>query len=77
MYNGSQQAVALRFAARLSGLASGLAVVGKHADELVFTAPGGVLRLPNWRRSVFMPAAATPVSATGSGSMTCGIPPHR
>jgi integrase len=33
------------------------AVVGKHADELVFTAPGGsVLRLPNWRRSVFIPA---------------------
>jgi integrase len=33
------------------------AVVGKHVDELVFTAPGGsVLRLPNWRRSVFIPA---------------------
>ena len=33
------------------------AVAGKHADQLVFTAPGGsVLRLPNWRRSVFMPA---------------------
>lgn len=32
-------------------------VAGRHADQLVFTAPGGsVMRLPNWRRSVFMPA---------------------
>ncbi len=32
-------------------------VVGKRADQLVFTAPGGsVMRLPNWRRSVFIPA---------------------
>ena len=33
------------------------ATTGKHADQLVFTMPGGsVMRLPNWRRSAFMPA---------------------
>jgi integrase len=33
------------------------AVAGKHADQLVFTMPGGgVMRLPNWRRSVFLSA---------------------
>jgi integrase len=33
------------------------AVAGKHADQLVFTMPGGgVMRLPNWRRSVFISA---------------------
>jgi integrase len=33
-------------------------VVGRrHADQLVFTMPGGgVMRLPNWRRSVFVSA---------------------
>jgi integrase len=36
-------------------LAAGVA--GKHADQLVFTMPGGgVMRLPNWRRSVFISA---------------------
>jgi integrase len=29
------------------------AVAGKHAGQLLFTMPGGgVMRLPNWRRSV-------------------------
>ena len=33
------------------------AVAGKHADQLVFTMPGGsVMRLSNWRRSAFIPA---------------------
>jgi len=33
------------------------AVDGKRADDLVFTVPGGsVMRLSNWRRSVFLPA---------------------
>jgi hypothetical protein len=33
------------------------AVAGKHADQLVFTMPSGsVMRLPNWRRSVFLSA---------------------
>jgi len=33
------------------------AAVGKHADQLVFTMPaGGVVRLSNWRRSVFLSA---------------------
>jgi len=33
------------------------AIVGKHADQLVFTmSGGGVMRLPNWRRSVFVSA---------------------
>jgi integrase len=33
------------------------AAAGKHADQLVFTMPGGgVMRLPNWRRSVFLSA---------------------
>ncbi len=33
------------------------AVVGKHADELVFTMPGGsVMRLSNWRGATFKPA---------------------
>jgi integrase len=33
------------------------AVAGRHADQLVFTMPGGgVMRLPNWRRSVFLSA---------------------
>jgi integrase len=33
------------------------AVAGKHADQLVFTMPGGsVMRLSNWRRSVFLAA---------------------
>ena len=33
------------------------AVVGKHADELVFTIPGGsVMRLSNWRLATFKPA---------------------
>ena len=33
------------------------AVAGKHADQLVFTMPGGgVMRLPNWRHSVFVSA---------------------
>ncbi len=33
------------------------AVVGKHADELVFTMPGGsVMRLSNWRLATFKPA---------------------
>ena len=33
------------------------AAVGKHADQLVFTMPaGGVMRLSNWRRSVFLSA---------------------
>ena len=35
------------------------AVVGKHADELVFTMPGGsVMRLSNWRLATFKPARA-------------------
>ena len=35
------------------------AVTGKHADDLVFTTPGGsVLRLSNWRRATFLPARA-------------------
>jgi integrase len=34
-------------------------VTGKHADDLVFTMPGGsVLRLSNWRRASFLPARA-------------------
>ena len=54
------------------------AVAGKHADQLVFTMPGGsVMRLSNWRRSTSSRPAAAPVSATGSGFMTCGTPPHR
>jgi integrase len=33
------------------------AVTGNHADQLVFTMPGGsVMRLSNWRRSVFLSA---------------------
>jgi integrase len=33
------------------------AVAGRHVDQLVFTMPGGgVMRLPNWRRSVFLSA---------------------
>jgi len=33
------------------------AVTGKHADDLVFTMPGGsMLRLSNWRRATFLPA---------------------
>lgn len=32
------------------------AVAGKQADQFVFTMPGGVMRLPNWRRSVFLSA---------------------
>jgi integrase len=33
------------------------AVAGKRADQLVFTMPaGGVMRLTNWRRSVFLSA---------------------
>jgi integrase len=33
------------------------AVAGRHADQLVFTMPGGgVMRLTNWRRSVFLSA---------------------
>jgi len=33
------------------------AVAGKHADQLVFTMPGGsVMRLSNWRRSTLIPA---------------------
>jgi hypothetical protein len=33
------------------------AVVGKDADQLVFTMPGGgVMRMPNWRRAVFLSA---------------------
>jgi integrase len=33
------------------------AVAGKGADDLVFTMPGGsMLRLSNWRRSVYLPA---------------------
>ena len=32
-------------------------MAGKKADQLVFTTPGGhLLRLPNWRREVFLPA---------------------
>jgi integrase len=32
------------------------AVAGKHADQLVFTMPGGsVMRLSNWRSSAFIP----------------------
>jgi hypothetical protein len=54
------------------------AAAGKHADQLVFTMPGGgVMRLSNWRRSVFLSAAAAPVSATGSAFTTCGTPPRR
>jgi len=35
------------------------AVIGKNADDLVFTMPGGsVLRLSNWRRAVFLPPRA-------------------
>jgi len=35
------------------------AVTGKHPDDLVFTVPSGsVVRLPNWRRAVFLPARA-------------------
>jgi integrase len=34
-------------------------VTGKHADDLVFTTPGGsVLRLSNWRPATFLPARA-------------------
>jgi Phage integrase family len=33
------------------------ATAGKHGDQLVFTTPSGsVMRLPNWRRSAFIPA---------------------
>jgi integrase len=32
-------------------------VAGKHADQLVFTMPGGgVMRMTNWRRSIFLSA---------------------
>jgi integrase len=35
------------------------AVAGKHADDLVFTMPGGsVIRLSNWRHATFLPARA-------------------
>jgi integrase len=35
------------------------ATAGKHADHLAFTTPSGsVLRLPNWRRDVFLPSRA-------------------
>jgi integrase len=34
-----------------------VAVVGKHADDLAFTMPGGsVMRLSNWRLVTFVPA---------------------
>ena len=33
------------------------AIIGKHPDDLVFTVPSGsIVRLPNWRRAVFLPA---------------------
>jgi hypothetical protein len=52
------------------------AVAGKHPDQLLFTMPGGgVMRLPNWRRSV-VSAAAAPLSVTVSAFTTCGTPPH-
>jgi integrase len=36
-----------------------VATTGKHADDLVFTMPGGsVMRLSNWRRASFLPARA-------------------
>ena len=35
------------------------AVVGKHADDLLFTMPGGsVVRLSDWRQAAFLPARA-------------------
>ncbi len=35
------------------------AITGRHADDLAFTMPGGtVVRLPNWRRAVFLTARA-------------------
>jgi integrase len=35
------------------------ATIHRHADDLVFTMPGGsVLRLSNWRRATFLPARA-------------------
>jgi hypothetical protein len=44
------------------------AVTGKHADDLVFTTPGGsVLRLSNWRRATFLPARARAGLSAGSG----------
>ena len=47
---------------------------GKTPDHLVMTAPGGsVLRLRNWRRSVFDPAVRALVSPTSPRTI-CGIP---
>jgi hypothetical protein len=54
------------------------ATIGKGADDLVFTMPGGTtLRLSNWRLVTFIPAAPVLGSAAGSASTTCGTPPPR
>ena len=43
-----------------------VAVTGKQADDLVFTMPGGtVVRLSNWRLSVFLPARS--MAGLGAG----------
>jgi integrase len=42
---------------RFVALELAAAMSGKHADQLVFTMPGGsVVRLSNWRRAAFVPA---------------------
>jgi integrase len=44
---------------RFLGRELSAAAAGKHADDLIFTMPGGsVLRLSNWRRATFLPARA-------------------
>jgi hypothetical protein len=44
------------------------AVAGKSADDLVFTMPGGsLLRLSNWRRSVYLPARSRRELGTPAG----------
>jgi integrase len=44
---------------RFLALEMAAAITGRHADDLAFTMPGGtVMRLSNWRRSVFLPARA-------------------
>jgi integrase len=54
------------------------AVAGKHADQLVFTMPGGgVMRLPNWRRSVFLSARRDAGLSGRFRFTTFATPPRR
>ena len=63
-----------RFLARESAQA----VLGKEPDDLVFTVPGGsMLRLPDWRRAVFLTARSQACISPRLRFTTCGTrPPH-